>query len=152
MPSALTLDEVDRRELITWAAVCVERVMPLFDAERPDDNRLRAALTGSAAFARSELTVGAARQLAFACHAAARDATDPAARATARAAGHAVAVAHMAAHARGVVRYTRSALVAAQRDPRTKLAGSGNDSPHGSTPTCTTVGTLARSAPSTSVR
>ncbi len=116
MPSALTLGEGDRRELIIWGAACVDRILPLFKAERPDDRRLEDALTGSVAFAQGELTVGAARRLAFACHAAARDATDPAARATARAAGQAIAIAHMAAHARGVVRYTRQALVAAKRD------------------------------------
>ena len=122
MPSALTLDEDDRRELIAWGAACVERLLPLFEAERPDDRRLEDALTGAAAFSRSELTVGAARKFAFACHSASRDATDPAARATARAVGQAIAIAHMAAHALGVVRYTRQALVAAKRDPDEEAA------------------------------
>ncbi|NTU84260.1 MAG: hypothetical protein HGA45_33660, partial [Chloroflexales bacterium] len=46
-------------------------------------------------------------------HAAARAATDPAAIAVARAAGHAVATAHMADHAKGPVYYARKAMLAA---------------------------------------
>jgi hypothetical protein len=68
------------------------------------------------AFSRGELRVGVMRKLAVACHAAAREASDPAAVAAARACGHAAAVAHMASHAGGVPWYVRKALAAAHPD------------------------------------
>ncbi|RIJ59210.1 hypothetical protein DZG02_12310, partial [Clavibacter lycopersici] len=61
-------------------------------------------------FADGSLGVGAMRALAFACHAAARDAVSPEATAVARAVGQAAAVAHMAGHSREIPRYTRKAL------------------------------------------
>ncbi|MBF4618729.1 hypothetical protein ITJ44_11665 [Clavibacter sp. VKM Ac-2873] len=109
-PTDLTLAEGDRRRLIVWAAACGARLLPAFSAERPDDGRLRDAITGAAAFADGSLGVGAMRSLAFACHAAARDAESAEATAVARAVGQAAAVAHMAAHGRQIPRYTRKAL------------------------------------------
>jgi hypothetical protein len=106
----LTLSEGDRRRLIVWSAACAARLLPIFSAERPGDGRLRDALTGAAAFADGSVGVGAMRTLAFACHAAARDAVSPEATAVARAVGQAAAVAHMAAHGREIPRYTRKAL------------------------------------------
>ncbi len=50
------------------------------------------------------------RQLAFGCHAAARDVDSPTASAVARACGQAVAAAHMAGHSREIPRYTKKAL------------------------------------------
>jgi hypothetical protein len=104
-PGRLTLGEDDRRTLAPWVAACAERVLPLFEAVAPDDPRPRAAIEGIRAFGRGELKVGPARALAVAAHAAARSVRDPAAIAAARAAGHACATAHMAAHARGVPVY-----------------------------------------------
>lgn len=111
--SPLTRSEEDRRELILWAVACAERVLPLFEEACPSDRRPRAALTGAMAFAHGDLRVGAVRKLAVACHAAAREASKPAATAVARACGHAAAVAHMASHARGVPRYVLIALALA---------------------------------------
>lgn len=96
----LTLPEEDRRELIGWTAVCVERLLPLFEADRPADPRLAVALDGARQFATGHLSVGPMRKLAFGCHAAAREATTIPATAVARAFGQAVAVAHMAGHSR----------------------------------------------------
>jgi hypothetical protein len=113
-PSPLTRTEDERRELIAWAADCIERVLPLFERTRPDDARPREALAGARAFARGEARVGPLRRLAVACHAAARDAEDPMAIAVARACGHAAGVAHMASHTRGVPRYTLKAVALAR--------------------------------------
>ena len=112
LPAAhdLTLPEDDRRELIVWAVACVERLLPIFRAHRPEDSRLDDALWGARRFAAGELSVGAMRKLAFGCHAAAREATNSAASAVARATGQAIAVAHMAGHSRELARYTRKAL------------------------------------------
>src|SRR3546814_11383132 len=53
--SIQTLSEADRRLVAEWAAVCAERVLPLFEAECPDDERPRAAIARTRAFARGEL-------------------------------------------------------------------------------------------------
>lgn len=108
-PGRLTLSESDRRVLASWAADCAERTLPLFLAEAPDDPRPREAIEGARAFAHDEIRIGTARALAAGAHAAAREVTNPAAVAAARAAGHAVATAHMASHAPGVA-YSALAL------------------------------------------
>ena len=115
-PGALTLGEDDRRVLAEWAADCAERTLPIFDRHAPDDPRPREAVDGCRAFARGELRIGPARALAVRAHAAARDVGDPAAVAAARATGHAVATAHMAAHARGVPAYASMAAGLAAPD------------------------------------
>lgn len=109
-PSDLTLPEDDRQELIVWTVASVERLLSIFYESAPGDTRLADALEGARTFARGELGVGPMRKLAFGCHAAARDAADPAAMAVARACGQAVAVAHMAGHSREIARYTKKAL------------------------------------------
>lgn len=106
----LTLPEDDRRELILWAVACVERLLPLFHLVRPHDTRLVEAFDGARRFAAGDLGVGPMRKLSFGCHSAARDAPSAEATAVARAAGQAVAVAHMAGHSREVARYTSKAL------------------------------------------
>lgn len=106
----LTLSEEDRRELIRWAIACVERLLPLFVDDGLEDPRLREALDGAQQFAAGRLSVGPVRRLALVCHSVAREATSPTAAAVARACGQAVAVAHMAGHAREVVRYTHKVL------------------------------------------
>ncbi len=39
-----TLEDGDHRLLALWAADCAEHVLPLFEAERPDDDRPRRAI------------------------------------------------------------------------------------------------------------
>lgn len=106
----LTLPEEDRQELILWTVACVERLLPVFAADRPEDSRLSEALDGARQFAAGHLSVGSMRKLAFGCHAAARDASTATMAAVARACGQAAAVAHMAGHSREIARYTRKAL------------------------------------------
>lgn len=106
----LTLPEEDRQELIGWAVACVERLLPVFAAARPEDSRLGDALDGARQFAAGQLGVGPVRKLAFGCHTSAREASSAPATAVARACGQAVAVAHMAGHSREIARYTRKAL------------------------------------------
>jgi Imm-5 like putative immunity protein len=104
-PGAKTLAEEDRQILAAWAADCAERVLPLFESRAPNDARPRQALDGLRAFARGQMRVGPVRALAAQAHAAARDVSDPAATAAARAVGQAAAVAHMASHAYGITPY-----------------------------------------------
>ena len=95
------LDEAHHRLLAAWAADCAEHVLPLFSAKYPEDERPRRAIQIARAWSRGEASVLEAREAACAAHAAARSARDPAASHVARAAGHAVATAHMADHELG---------------------------------------------------
>src|SRR5438270_8362271 len=104
------LDLENHRQLALWAAACAERVLPLFESCDPGDNRPRFAIEIARAWARGQIRVGAAQKAAVAAHAAARAVTDKAAIASARAAGHAVATAHMADHCLGPILYGLRAL------------------------------------------
>ncbi|WP_408640575.1 putative immunity protein [Allosphingosinicella deserti] len=103
-------------ELAGWAADCAERVLALFEAERPADARPRHAIEAARRWQGDDLTVVEARKLAFASHAAARQSASPAAVAAARAAAHAAATAHVAAHAPHAASYARKAIEAAGYD------------------------------------
>ena len=107
------LDVERHRELALWAAECAEHVLPLFAADRPDDDRPRCAVDAARAWAAGGIGVGEARAASVAAHAAAREATSVAAREAARAAGHAAATAHMADHALGPAWYGVRAVRAA---------------------------------------
>lgn len=100
MRSPQSLTEADRRLVAGWAAICAERVLGLFEAERPDDGRPRAAIARAKAYARGELDTAGEILRRFGDGGAARGVSAPAA-AAARAAGQASAVCHMGAHALG---------------------------------------------------
>ena len=55
MRSPQTLSEAERRRVAAWAADCAERVLGLFEAEAPADDRPRAAIARARAFGRGEL-------------------------------------------------------------------------------------------------
>lgn len=99
-----TLTDEDHRLLAGWALACAEHVLPLFEAERPDDSRPRQALDLGHAWIRGEVPMRVAHQIAFQANAAARGLPDPA-KFAALSAGQAVAVAHVAAHDLGAAAY-----------------------------------------------
>ena len=117
------LDLSRHRLLAAWAADCAEHVLPLFTTKHPGDDRPRRAIETARAWSRGEATVGEARQAAFAAHAAARSASDPEAREVARAAGHAVATAHMADHELGAAGYAIKAVRLASPESEAMAAG-----------------------------
>ena len=117
------LDEASHRMLASWAADCAEHVLPLFTAKHPEDDRPRRAIETARAWSRGEVSVGEAREAAFAAHAAARSASDAAAREVARAAGHAVATAHMADHELGAAAYAIKAVRLASPPSEAMAAG-----------------------------
>ncbi len=117
------LNETTHRLLASWAADCAEHVLPLFTAKYPEDDRPARAIETARAWSRGEATVGAAREAAFAAHAAARSAPDAAARAVARASGHAVATAHMADHELGAAYFAIRAVRAASPASEAMAAG-----------------------------
>jgi hypothetical protein len=99
------------------AAREAERVLPLFEQERPNDERPRRAIEAIRAWAQGkrELGMKEVRKLSLDSHAAARAAKTDAARFAARAAGHAVATWHVPTHAMGVPMYACKALIASKK-------------------------------------
>ena len=116
MGSPQTLSEADRRVVAAWAADCAERVLGLFEAKAPGDTRPRDAIARTRAFARGELGVAEQIRRRFVGGAAAREVTDPAAVAAARAAGQAASIPHMGAHALGAAAYAAKAAALAAPD------------------------------------
>lgn len=97
--SPQTLSEADRRLVAAWAADCVEHVLGLFEAEAPGADRPRALIARTRAFARGELNTAEEIRRRFTGGVGAGEVKSPAAKAVARAAGQAVAICHMGAHA-----------------------------------------------------
>ena len=113
MPSPQALTEADRRIVAFWAADCAERVLPLFEAEAPDDDRARDAIARTRAFARGELSTAGEIRRRFVAGRAAHSAASRAGAAAARSAAQASGVAHMGAHALGAAAYAASAAALA---------------------------------------
>ena len=116
MGSQQALSEADRRLVAAWAADCVERVLGLFEAEAPDDDRPRTLIARTRAFARGELDTAEEIRRRFAGGVGPGEVKAPAAAAAARAAGQAVAICHMGAHALGAAAYAVKARGLADRD------------------------------------
>ena len=111
--SPQTLSEAHRRLVAAWAADCAERVLGLFEAEAPGDERPRAAIARARAFARGELNTAEEIRRRFEGGVPPGEIKAPAALAAARAAGQAVAVCHMGAHALGAAAYAVKAVALA---------------------------------------
>jgi hypothetical protein len=101
------------QKLALWAADCAERVLANFGGADP---RPRSAIEAARKWTDGTLAMAEARQLAFAAHAAAREAGNPAAIAAARAAGHAAATPHVAGHAHHAARYALKSVQLAGQD------------------------------------
>jgi len=118
MRSPQTLSQADRRLVAAWAADCAERVLSLFEADAPQNDRPRALIARARAFARGERNTAEEIRRRFAGGISAGNVTGPAAAAAARAAAQAVAVCHMGAHALGAAAYAvKAAGLAAPDQP-----------------------------------
>ncbi|MGZ4934694.1 MAG: putative immunity protein [Halobacteriota archaeon] len=104
--------KTDQKILAIWACDCVERVLPYFEENYPEDTRPRRALEAGRAWVKTGVfKMADVRATALAAHAAARDVHgDDAARSAARAAGHAVATAHVRTHAIAAAVYAATAV------------------------------------------
>ncbi len=100
------------KTLAIWADDCVERVMLYFDGEYPEDHRPRAAIEALRKWiATGIFKMADIRKAALDAHAAAREVgEDNAARSAARAAGQAVATAHVPTHSVGAANYALQAI------------------------------------------
>jgi hypothetical protein len=116
----------DHDALGLWAAECAEHVLPFFEEKYPEDPRPRDALRTLREWARTgEFSMTIIRGASLAAHAAAREVREEhsAARFAARAAGQAVATAHVPTHALGAALYAFKAIAAADpADARAAIA------------------------------
>ena len=98
--------------LAVWARDCAERVLPYFEEQYPEDRRPRNALAALQNWIDTGVfTMAVIRKASLTAHAAAREVgADTPARSAARAAGQAVATAHVPTHAIGAANYALQAI------------------------------------------
>ena len=120
------VERTDHRIVAVWAIDCVERVMSHFEEIYPDDNRPRIAIKTLQAWINTgNFNMATIRTASLDSHAAAREVGDDnAARSAARAAGQAVAAAHVPTHSIGAANYALQALfrAAETRDAEAAVA------------------------------
>ena len=102
----------NKRILALWSIECVERVLPIFTQDYPEDNRPQQALeTLQNWIDTGKFSMSVIRTASLNSHAAAREIeVDSPARSAARAAGQAVATAHTPAHALAAASYAQQAV------------------------------------------
>lgn len=106
------VERADQKILAIWAIDCAMRVLPYFEREYPKDNRPRKALnTLKDWIDTGKFSMSVIRNASLGSHAAAREVgEDSPARSAARAAGQAVATAHVPKHAYGSAIYAQQAI------------------------------------------
>jgi hypothetical protein len=106
------VSKTDHKTLAVWAIDCAERVMPYFEEKYPQDHRPREAIESLQAWIDTGVfKMAVIRKASLSSHAAARDVgEDSPARSAARAAGQAVATAHVPTHAIGAAIYALQAI------------------------------------------
>jgi len=115
----------NHRRFALLAAREAERVLSIFETQRPTDRRPRQAIEAIRAWAtgKRELGMAEVRRLSLGAHAAAREARSDGARFAARAAGHAVATWHVPTHAMGAPMYACKAIMASRNTPPMTVPG-----------------------------
>jgi hypothetical protein len=122
--SPQTLSEDERRLVASWAADCAERVLDVFEAAAPGDDRPRRAIERTRGFASGDLDTATQIRRRFDGAVPADEIQSPAAKAAARAAGQALGVCHMGAHALGAAGY---AVIAASVDASNRLTATHDE-------------------------
>ncbi len=104
--------ETDQKILAVWACDCVERVLPYFEKNYPEDERPRRAIEAARTWiSNGVFKMADVRKAALAAHKAAGDIEeDDAARSAAHAAGQALATAHVPGHAIAAALYAATAV------------------------------------------
>lgn len=113
-----------QKTLATWAIDCVVRVLSYFEEYSVQDPRPRQALEALQTWITTGVfRMAVIRQASLASHAAAREVgEDNAARSAARAAGQAVATAHVPTHSLGAANYALQAIYRATNTPEAEAA------------------------------
>jgi hypothetical protein len=106
------VSQPDQKILAIWAIDCAERILPYFEQKYPDDKRPRQAIETLQKWIQTGIfKMAEIRKASLDSHAAAREVGDDnAARSAARAAGQAVATAHVPTHAIGAAIYGLQAI------------------------------------------
>lgn len=106
------VQKTDKKILAPWASDCAERVLPYFEGKYPKDKRPRKAIEELQTWIDSGVfKMSVIRKASLDSHAAARDVgEDNSAKSAARAAGQAVATAHVKTHAIGAAIYALQAI------------------------------------------
>lgn len=106
------VSKTNHKTLALWAIDCAERVMPYFEEKYPQDPRPRQAIeTLKIWIDTGVFKMAVIRKASLDSHAAAREmGEDSPARSAARAAGQAVATAHVPRHAYGPAIYAQQAI------------------------------------------
>ena len=102
----------DHKTLALWAIDCAERVIPYFEEKYPQDHRPRQAIKTLKTWIDTGIfKMAVIRKASLDSHAAAREvAEDSPVRSAARAAGQAVATAHVPRHSYGSAIYAQQAI------------------------------------------
>jgi DNA-directed RNA polymerase subunit H (RpoH/RPB5) len=110
----------DQKILAAWAIKCAEQVLPFFELDYPQDKRPRQALEVGKKWIKTGIfKMSDIRGASLAAHAAARDVKDnETACFAARAAGQAVATAHVTQHAYGGAYYALKAIIATNQNEK----------------------------------
>ncbi len=112
-PAMISLiSRTDQKTLAIWAIDCTNRVMHFFVEKYPNDKRPRDAINTLQEWINSGVfSMKVIREASLASHKAAREiGEDNSARSAARAAGQAVATAHVPGHAYGPAIYAQQAI------------------------------------------
>jgi len=106
------IKKTNHKILAVWAIDCAERVLPYFEKKYPKDHRPRNAIKVLQTWINTGVfSMAVIRKVSLASHAAAREVgEDNAARSAARAAGQAVATAHVPTHSIGAAIYALQAI------------------------------------------
>jgi hypothetical protein len=106
------VSKTSHKTLAVWAMDCVERVLPYFEENYPQDHRPRQALETLQAWINTGVfKMAVIRNAALTSHAAAREVgEDNPARSASRAAGQAVATAHVPTHSIAAANYALQAV------------------------------------------
>jgi hypothetical protein len=102
----------DKKILAIWAIDCAERVLPFFEKKYPQDNRPRKAIEALQEWIKTGVfKMSVIRGASLGSHAAAREVgEDNPSRSAARAAGQAVATAHVKTHSMSSAIYALQAI------------------------------------------
>ncbi len=116
--------KTNHKTLAVWAIDCTERVLPYFEGIYPKDHRPRNAIETLQTWINTGVfKMAVIRKASLASHTAAREVgEDNAARSAARAAGQAVATAHVPTHSIGSAIYALQAIYRATDSSETGAA------------------------------
>jgi len=106
------VEKADKKTLAAWVIDCVERVLPFYKESHPEDERPSQALVILRSWIDTgEFSMKVIRKAALDAHTAAREVgQDNPARSAARAAGQAVATAHVKTHSMAARNYALQAI------------------------------------------